>query len=135
MAQIYGIRNYTAAQWDTICEDMIENDGISFPEDTIEIVWGNGAARLDITANGKRVVPIMRKIEKTLQAAGLSGDGHVFDGWFGPWADSLTDRTDRKYFLWHYYGDEDRRRGCWSYSWGIEQINDDQWYLYLNIAI
>lgn len=115
------------ALWNTI-EDY------DWPEDEILVIEKKGAYCMDITANGKRIVPILRKIEKAMTEAGLAGETGVYAGWFGEWANNLTDRQDRKYFIWNYSGRQDIENGCWSYSWGIEQIDDDHWYIFLNIA-
>lgn len=123
----YTIKQYTAAEFDAI-------DEYSWNDDEIVIIEKKDAYCMDITANGKRIVPILRKIEATMTAAGLAGDDGIYAGWFGVWADCLTDRRDRKEFIWNYSGKVDRERGCWTYSWGIEQVNDDQWYIFLNIA-
>ena len=102
-------------------------------ENELLLVVTPSAYCLDIEATGKRVVPILRKIETTLTAAGLAGQAGIFAGWFGQWAEDLTDRSQRKYFLWNYSGEEDRRRGVWSYSWGIED-HEGSWYIFLNLA-
>lgn len=124
----YKINQFTVEQWDSIEYDWNEH------EDEIVIIEKKDAYCMDITANGKRIVPILRKIEKSMTDAGLAGDDGIFAGWFGEWANELTDRSSRKYFIWNYSGKSDRERGCWSYSWGIEQIDDDLWYIFLNIA-
>ena len=128
MKKLYKINQFTAEQWDSIEYDWNEH------EDEIVIIEKKDAYCMDITANGKRIVPILRKIEEAMTAAGLAGEAGIFAGWFGEWANELTDRRDRKYFIWNYSGQSDRERGCWSYSWGIEQIDDDRWYIFLNIA-
>ena len=128
MKKLYKINQFTAEQWDSIEYDWNEH------EDEIVIIEKKDAYCMDITANGKRIVPILRKIEEAMTAAGLAGETGIFAGWFGEWANELTDRVDRKYFIWNYSGQSDRERGCWSYSWGIEQIDDDRWYIFLNIA-
>lgn len=128
MKKLYKINQFTAEQWDTIEYDWNEH------EDEIVIIEKKDAWCMDITANGKRIVPILRKIEEAMTAAGLAGETGIYAGWFGEWANELTDRRDRKYFIWDYSGRSDRERGCWSYSWGIEQIDEDRWYIFLNIA-
>lgn len=128
MKKLYKINQFTAEQWDAIEYDWNEH------EDEIVIIEKKDAYCMDITANGKRIVPILRKIEEAMTAAGLAGETGIFAGWFGEWANELTDRRDRKYFIWDYSGRSDRERGCWSYSWGIEQIDEDRWYIFLNIA-
>lgn len=129
--KLYTIRQYSLAEWERVSDEQTEP-----MEDTMQIVWKDGAVCTDITANGKRLVPILRKVEATLVAAGLAGDGEsaILGGWFGGWADALTDRFERKYFCWAYDGRQDIENGCWSYSWGIEQIDDDRWYIFLNLA-
>ena len=124
----YKINQFTSEEFNTIDNEY------QWPEDEILIVEKPDAYCLDITANGVRLVPILRKIEAALTAAGLAGNDGVYAGWFGQWADDLTDPSSRKYFCYQYSGAEDRRRGCWSYSWGIEQISEDRWYIFLNIA-
>lgn len=128
MKKMYKINQFTAEQWDGIEYDWNEH------EDEIVIIEKKDAYCMDITANGKRIVPILRKIEEAMTAAGLAGETGIYAGWFGEWANELTDRRDRKYFIWNYSGQSDRERGCWSYSWGIEQIDEDRWYIFLNIA-
>ena len=128
MKKLYKINQFTAAEWDSIEYDWNEH------EDEIVIIEKKDAYCMDITANGKRIVPILRKIEEAMTAAGLAGETGIYAGWFGEWANELTDRRDRKYFIWNYSGQSDRERGCWSYSWGIEQIDEDRWYIFLNIA-
>ena len=128
MKKLYKINQFTAEQWDGIEYDWNEH------EDEIVIIEKKDAYCMDITANGKRIVPILRKIEEAMTAAGLAGETGIYAGWFGEWANELTDRRDRKYFIWNYSGQSDRERGCWSYSWGIEQIDEDRWYIFLNIA-
>lgn len=128
MKKLYKINQFTVEQWDGIEYDWNEH------EDEIVIIEKKDAYCMDITANGKRIVPILRKIEEAMTAAGLAGDTGIYAGWFGEWANELTDRRDRKYFIWNYSGRSDRERGCWSYSWGIEQIDEDRWYIFLNIA-
>lgn len=123
----YKVTQMSEALWNTI-EDY------DWPEDEILVIEKKDAYCMDITANGKRIVPILRKIEKAMTDAGLAGESGVYAGWFGEWANSLTDRQDRKYFIWNYSGRQDIENGCWSYSWGIEQIDDDRWYIFLNIA-
>jgi len=104
-------------------------------ENEIFILTRPGCICMDITAEGVRVVPILRKIEATLTAAGLAGESGPLAGWFGEWANELTGSySDRKNFIWEYSGRSDRERGCWSYSWGIEQIDETRWYIFLNVA-
>ena len=124
----YKVNQFTTEQWDAIEYDWNEH------EDEIVLIEKKDAYCMDITANGKRIVPILRKIEKSLTDAGLAGENGIYAGWFGEWANELTDRSSKKYFIWNYSGKSDIERGCWSYSWGIEQINDDLWYIFLNIA-
>lgn len=129
MKKLYKINQFTAAEWDAIEYDWNEH------EDEIVIIEEKDAYCMDITANGKRIVPILRKIEEAMTAAGLAGESGIFAGWFGEWANELTGSYfDRKNFIWDYSGRSDQERGCWSYSWGIEQIDDDRWYIFLNIA-
>ena len=128
MKKLYTVKQFTAAQYDALPEYPAE-------ENEILIIRKPGALCMDITAEGVRVVPILRKIEATLTAAGLAGESGPFAGWFGEWANSLTSRQDRKYFIWNYSGLEDIRNGVWSYSWGIEQQDDSLWYIFLNIAV
>ena len=128
MKKLYKINQFTGAEWDAIEYDWNEH------EDEIVIIEKKDAYCMDITANGKRIVPILRKIEEAMTAAGLAGETGIYAGWFGEWANELTDRRDRKYFIWNYSGRSDRERGCWSYSWGIEQIDEERWYIFLNIA-
>ena len=127
MKKMYKINQFTEEQF-----DQFEEYG--WCDDEIVIIEKKDAYCMDITANGKRIVPILRKIEESLTKAGLAGDNGIFAGWFGEWANELTDRSSKKYFIWNYSGKSDRERGCWSYSWGIEQIDDDLWYIFLNIA-
>lgn len=129
--KLYAIRQYSLSEWEKVSDEQNEP-----MEDTMQIVWHDGAVCTDIMANGKRLVPILRKIEKTLVAAGLAGDGEsaILGGWFGAWADSLVDPRDKKYFCWAYDGKYDREQGHWSYSWGIEQIDEGRWYIFLNVA-
>lgn len=129
MKKLYKINQFTAEQWDGIEYDWNEH------EDEIVIIEKKDAYCMDITANGKRIVPILRKIEEAMTAAGLAGDNGIYAGWFGEWANELTGSYfDRKNFIWEYSGRSDRERGCWSYSWSIEQIDEDRWYIFLNIA-
>lgn len=134
--KLYAIRQYSFAEWEKVSNEQIDNGVYESEEDTMQIVWKDGAVCTDIMANGKRLVPILRKIENTLVAAGLAGDGEsaILGGWFGAWADSLVDPRDKKYFCWAYDGKYDREQGHWSYSWGIEQIDEDRWYIFLNLA-
>lgn len=134
--KLYAIRQYSLTEWEKVSNEQIDNGVYESEEDTMQIVWQDGAVCTDITANGKRIVPILRKIENTLAAVGLAGDGEsaILGGWFGAWADSLVDPRDKKYFCWAYDGKYDREQGHWSYSWGIEQIDDDRWYIFLNLA-
>ena len=122
----YTVKQYTTTEYEAYTE---END---LPEyDVINIVWSKKAVCMDIMATGKRLVPILRKIEESMpKTEALS----MFDGWFGPWADSLANPTDRQYFIWSYDGKQDRENGRWSYSWGIEQLEENEWYIFLNIA-
>lgn len=133
---MYQVKQYTDTEWEEKFNAEYESGEMENVEDQINIVWNGKAACMDITANGKRLVPILRKIEKALRGAGLSGDNgeYVFSGWFDSWADALVNPADRKYFVWNYDGKQDRENGHWAYSWGIEQISDDQWYIFLNIA-
>lgn len=129
MKKLYKINQFTAAEWDGIEYDWNEH------EDEIVIIEKKDAYCMDITANGKRIVPILRKIEEAMTAAGLAGETGIYAGWFGEWANELTGSySDRKNFIWDYSGLSDWERGCWSYSWGIEQIDEDSWYIFLNIA-
>ena len=132
----YPVINYTLKEWEDKADLDSETGNYEEMEDEIIIVWEDGVACLDIMANGKRIVPILRKIEKALSAVGLSGDSEtaIFGGWFGSWADSLTDPVEREYFDWNYPGKYDAEQGNWSYSWGIEQIDDGRWYVFLNIS-
>lgn len=123
----YKINQMTAEQWSAI-EDEYE-----FPQNEILIVWHEDRVCMDITADGVRIVPILRKIEASLAEAGLAGSDGTFAGWFGQWADDLRDPIYKKYFIWNYSGAEDLRNGCWSYSWGIED-QDGQWYVFLNLV-
>lgn len=134
--KLYAIRQYSLGEWEKVTNEQIERDALETVEDTMQIVWKDGAVCTDIMANGKRLVPILRKVEATLQAVGLAGDGEnaILGGWFGAWADSLVDPRDKKYFCWAYDGRQDIENGCWSYSWGIEQIDGDRWYIFLNVA-
>lgn len=127
----YKVNQYTERQYDA----HTETDAYREEEDIINVVWKHDAVCMDIIANGRRIVPILRKIETSMTTAGLAGGNGIYAGWFGAWADSLRDRFDRKYFIWNYSGTLDRENGHWSYSWGIEQIDDDRWYIYLNLAI
>lgn len=122
MKKLYKINQYTEDQFNRA------EDEFAWPEDEILIIEKRDAYCMDITAHGKRIVPILRKIEESM--AGLAGENGVYAGWFGEWANSLTNRQDRKYFIWNYSG----RNGCWSYSWGIEKLYDGLWYIFLNIA-
>ena len=124
----YPIRQYTAQEWDSLTDESV------YADNTIDIVWSNGKVSMDIQATGKRIVPILRKIEKSMTEAGLAGEEGIYAGWFGSWADSLTDSFDKRYFIWNYDGKQDRENGCWSYSWGIEQIDEERWYVFLNLA-
>lgn len=128
MKKLYKVNQFTAQEWDAIEYDWNKH------EDEIVVIEKADAYCMDITVNGVCLVPILRKIEESMTAAGLAGEAGVYAGWFGEWANSLASRTDRKYFIWNYSGKSDRERGCWSYSWGIEQIDDDRWYIFLNIA-
>ena len=137
---LYTIKQYTRYAWDTMTEDPEKYDYDTI-ENVLEIVWDKTIARLDIMATGKRIVPILRKIERTLRNAGLAHDDsddhtpYVFDGWFNAWADSLTDPREKQYFIWSYDGKTDRENGHWSYSWGIEQLDENTWYIFLNLAL
>ena len=131
----YKINQYTKRQYDARIDAQIERDELTFEENTITIVWSEKAVSLDIQATGKRIVPILRKIEASMTAAGLAGDTGIYAGWFGSWADSLRDNFDKKYFIWSYDGRQDRENGHWSYSWGIEQLDADLWYIFLNLAL
>lgn len=128
--KLYTVNQYTESEW----EAHSETEEYTAEENVINIVWKEKAVCMDIMASGKRIVPILRKIEKAMQAAGLSGNGRIYDGWFDAWADSLTDPSERKYFIWAYSGRGDAERGVWSYSWEIEQIDENQWYIFLNLA-
>lgn len=127
----YKINQYTERQYDA----HTKTEAYTNEENTITIVWKRDAVCMDIMAEGVRLVPILRKIEATMTAAGLAGDTGIYAGWFGTWADSLTDPIDKKYFIWKYDGAEDARRGLWSYSWSIEQVDADRWYIFLNLAL
>lgn len=131
--KLYPVKNYTPEEWDNVTEEAY-NNGESPNDDEITIVWHGTYASMDIQATGKRIVPILRKIEKSMCEAGLTSEESVFSGWFGAWADSLTDSSEKRYFIWQYDGKNDRDNGHWSYSWGIEQIDEDRWYIFLNIA-
>lgn len=131
--KLYEIKNYTPEEWDSYCDQQYDN-GESPEENEITIVWHDGKACLDIQATGKRLVPILRKVEKALTEAGLAGQDGIFAGWFGAWADSLTDSSEKRYFIWAYDGKRDMENGIWSYSWGIEQLDDNLWYIFLNLA-
>ena len=128
MKKLYKINQFTSQEWDAIEYDWDAH------EDEIVIIEKKNKYCMDITANGKRIVPILRKIEESMTKAGLAGENGVFAGWFGEWANSLTNRQDRKYFIWNYSGRQDIDNGCWSYSWGIEELDDGLWYIFLNIA-
>lgn len=130
----YQIKQYTPEEWDSIFEQGYENDSFSNHENEITLVWKDGAVCMDIQATGKRLVPILRKVENSLTLAGLAGNDGILAGWFGAWADSLTDSSEKRYFIWNYDGKHDAENGNWSYSWGIEQIDDDMWYIFLNLA-
>ena len=127
----YKVNQYTERQYDA----HTETEAYSEEKNIINIVWKKSAVCLDIMADGVRIVPILRKVEASIDAAGLAGDTGIYSGWFGAWADSLTDRTDRQYFIWSYDGRQDRENGHWSYSWGIEQLDADLWYIFLNLAL
>ena len=122
----YPVKMYTSSEYDALDGNVSEN--------TIYVVWTKKAICMDIMATGTRIVPILRKIETAMRAAGLSGDGAIYDGWFGAWADSLTDPTEKPHFIWKYDGKSDLEQGHWSYSWSIEQIDNGLWYVFLNIA-
>lgn len=124
----YPIRQYTAQEWDSLTDEN------TYADNTVDIVWADGKLSMDIMADGKRIVPILRKIEKSLTEAGFAGKDGILAGWFGAWADSLTDKAEKKYFLWNYDGKHDMENGNWSYSWGIEQLDDNLWYIFLNLA-
>lgn len=130
MKKLYPVMQYSESAWSALCE----SDDHEVQNDVVTVVWKKKAVCLDIMASGQKVVYILRRLEASLQAVGLSGSGKVYDGWFGAWADSLTSRTDRKYFIWSYDGKEDAKQGRWSYSWSVERIDDDQWYIFLNLA-
>ena len=95
-------------------------------ENTILFVLSEKALCMDITATGKRIFPILRKMESSLKAAGYEDHAAWFTGWIEQYED--TGEID-----WNYSGAEDRKRGCWSYSWGFEQY-DGCWYIFLNLA-
>lgn len=130
----YTVNQYTEAEYDAKLEAEYEADEFSSEEDVIDIVWMPTAVCMDIMANGKRLVPILRKIESSMTAAGLAGETGIYAGWFGSWADSLRDPFDRKYFIWSYDGRQDAEQGHWRYYWSIEQIDDERWYIFLNLA-
>lgn len=130
----YPINHYTEQQWEDKFEQDYARGEFATDENEITMVWKDGVACMDIQATGKRIVPILRKVEKALTDAGLAGDDGLYAGWFGAWADSLTDRFDKRYFIWNYDGKADAENGNWSYSWGIERLADDLWYVFLNIA-
>lgn len=129
----YTVKQYTETEYDAKCEAAYAADDFSTEDDVITIVWKEKAVCMDIMANGKRLVPILRKIEESMTEEGLAGESGIYAGWFGSWADSLRDPFDKKYFIWNYDGRQDMEQGHWSYSWGIEQIDDDRWYIFLNL--
>lgn len=131
----YIVKQYTEAEWNAKTEAEYESGEFINEEDVITIVWKKKAVCMDIMANGKRIVPILRKIEKAMTDAGLAGENSIYAGWFGEWANNLTDKIDKKYFIWKYDGRTDAERGIWSYSWEIEQIDEDRWYIFLNLAL
>ena len=130
----YKVEQYSRKEWDSKFETMYALGEFEDAEDTIQIVWDDGKVSMDIMANGKRLVPILRKVEKAMTDAGLAGKEGIYAGWFGEWANVLADPRDKKYFDWHYTGKYDMENNNWSYSWGIEQIDGDRWYIYLNLA-
>lgn len=130
----YTVKQYTETEYDAKCEAAYAADDFNTEDDVITIVWKEKAVCMDIMANGKRLVPILRKIEESMTEEGLAGESGIYAGWFGSWADSLRDPFDKKYFIWDYDGRQDMEQGHWSYSWGIEQIDDDRWYIFLNLA-
>lgn len=103
----------------------------SFPHrnNEVQILETRDALLLDIEADGVRILPIMRKLAATLAQSPWRGK---YEGWFDWWANDLADPKARPYFQWNYSGEEDARRGCWSYSWGIED-HEGSWYIFLNL--
>lgn len=130
----YTVKQYSKEEWDAKSEADYEAENFDTEYNVISIVWEGKVARLDIQAEGKRLVPILRKIEKALQENGLADENSVFSGWFDQWADALCNSFDKKYFLWSYDGRQDAENGHYSYSWSIEQTSDDSWYIFLNVA-
>ena len=132
--KLYKVNQYTARYYIAIVAPALER-GDAPEENTVTVVWKEKAVCMDILATGKRIVPILRKLEASMTAAGLAGTDGIYSGWFGSWADSLRDSFDRKYFDWNYSGEQDAERGQWSYSWSIEQLDENLWYVFLNLAI
>lgn len=130
----YTVKQYSKEEWESKFEADYAADNFETEYNEISIVWEGNVARLDIMAEGKRIVPILRKIEKALTENGLSGENGVFGGWFDQWADALVNPFDKKYFIWNYDGRQDAENGHYSYSWGIESTSEDTWYIFLNIA-
>lgn len=132
--KLYKVNQYTARHYIAIVAPALER-GDAPEENTVTVVWNEKAVCMDILATGKRIVPILRKLEASMTAAGLAGTDGIYSGWFGSWADCLRDSFDRKYFDWNYSGEQDAERGLWSYSWSIEQLDENLWYVFLNLAI
>ena len=118
----FPIRTWTREEWDNRPEDR----DTDLDWNVIDIVETDKAYRMDIQADAKRMLPFMEKMARSLA-------GHpALDCWFGPWAEAL--REAPQCMVWNYSGAEDMENGCWTYSWGIEWLDDSAIYAFLNVA-
>lgn len=125
----YKVKHLTGDEFNAI-------DDYDYKENEILFVETDDAWRMDITATGKQLLPILRKISDTIKKSAdfdIPADiaTEYAEGWFDNWIDVY--QNDKDNFQYSYSGKEDRAAGNWSYSWGIEPY-DNNWYIYLNIA-
>ena len=73
MKKLYPVMQYSESAWSALCE----SDDHEVQNDVVTVVWKKKAVCLDIMASGQKVVYILRRLEASLQAVGLSGSGKV----------------------------------------------------------
>lgn len=99
------------------CEEIMDN--------TICLVHDKNIERMDITANYKSLLPLLKRLQYSLR------DRAIYRGWFEGFIEDYKqhgfDGMDAS-----YDGRVDIENGVYAYSWGIEP-GDGYWYIFLNI--